>query len=72
MLLLILFLLFCLFVLFFFFIVYFFVHFFPFFKDSHIIFITTAEFRYYVVITILGKTLYGTKAVKIDQLSMNI
>ena len=46
-----------LFVLFFFFIVYSFVHFFPFFKDSHIISITTAEFRYYVVITILGKTL---------------
>ena len=58
MLLLVLFvLLFCLFVLFFFFIVYFFVHFFPLFRDSHVISITTAEFRYFVVIILvnLGK-----------------
>ena len=54
MLLLVLFvLLFCLFVLFFFFIVYSFVHFLPFSRDSHIISITTAEFRYYNVIIIL-------------------
>ena len=46
-------LLFYLFVLFFFFILYSFVHFFPFFRDSHIISITTAEFRYYVALTIL-------------------
>ena len=30
-----------------------FVHFFPFFRDNHIIFISTVEFRYYVVIIIL-------------------
>ena len=45
-------LLFCLF-LFFFFIVYSFVYFFHFFRDSYIISITAAEFRYYVVVIIL-------------------
>ena len=46
-------LLFCLFVFFFFFIVYSFVYFFHFFRDSYIISITAAEFRYYVVVIIL-------------------
>ena len=32
---------------------YFFVHFFPFFRDNHIIFISAVEFRYYVVIIML-------------------
>ena len=55
MLLLILFVL-LLFVRFFNFLFYgFFVHFFPFFRDNHIIFISAVEFRYYVVIIILVK-----------------
>ena len=53
MLLLVSFVLFCLFVLFFFFIVYSFVYFFHFSRDSYIISITAAEFRYYVVVIIL-------------------